>query len=199
MSDNSNSLPIVICGGIGSGKSVVSRILRLRGYGVYDCDSRARAIMECDARLRKFLAGEFGEKVFRADGTLDRAFLASRIFSDAESRRRLNSRVHAAVRADIAAWREASPLNLFVESAIPATSGLLATSSGVWLVEAPVPKRVRRVCRRSALTPRQVLERIESQKGEIDGVLECGLPVTVIDNSGDTPLLPQIAPGDLHG
>lgn len=197
MSDN--KLPIVICGGIGSGKSVVSRILRLRGYGVYDCDSRARAIMESDPGLRRFLLDEFGESVFHADGTLDRTFLAGRIFSDAESRRRLNSRVHAAVRDDIAVWSGASPLNRFVETAIPATSGLLAGASGVWLVEAPVSRRVGRVCRRSALTPQQVLERIESQKGEIDGVLACGLPVTVVDNSGDTPLLPQIDGVDLHG
>ncbi|MDE5975343.1 MAG: dephospho-CoA kinase, partial [Muribaculaceae bacterium] len=43
---------IGITGGIGAGKSVVSRILRLNGFTVFDCDSEARLLMENDSRLR---------------------------------------------------------------------------------------------------------------------------------------------------
>ena len=42
---------IAITGGIGSGKSVVSRILRILGYPVYDCDSRAKALMDADCEI----------------------------------------------------------------------------------------------------------------------------------------------------
>ncbi|MDE6249849.1 MAG: dephospho-CoA kinase, partial [Paramuribaculum sp.] len=51
--DKLSERPILIAlsGGIGAGKSVVSRILRTMGYEVYDCDSNARRIMDCDLTI----------------------------------------------------------------------------------------------------------------------------------------------------
>ena len=47
---------IAISGGIGSGKSIVSRALAVMGYDVYDCDSHAREIMDCDRALQRRIA-----------------------------------------------------------------------------------------------------------------------------------------------
>ena len=47
---------IAITGGIGSGKSVVSKILTAMGYPVYDCDSRARVIMDSDDDIKQAIA-----------------------------------------------------------------------------------------------------------------------------------------------
>ena len=52
---------IAITGGIGSGKSVVSRLVKVMGYEVYDCDSRAKALMTEDSMVRQQLAEAFGE------------------------------------------------------------------------------------------------------------------------------------------
>ena len=61
---------IAITGGIGSGKSVVSTILRKLGYAVYDCDSRAKLLMATSADIKRELAEAFGADVVAADGTI---------------------------------------------------------------------------------------------------------------------------------
>lgn len=94
--------PFVICitGGIGSGKSVVSRVLRLNGYPVYDCDSEAKVLMETDPEVREGLKKILGNDAFFNNGKLNRKFVASIIFSDSEKRREVNGLVHEAVRKD---------------------------------------------------------------------------------------------------
>lgn len=59
---------IGISGGIGSGKSVVSRILRIWGYPVYDCDSEAKALMDADAVIKQRLAEELDTDIVAAGG-----------------------------------------------------------------------------------------------------------------------------------
>lgn len=54
---------IGICGGIGSGKSVISRVLRLRGEAVYDCDLEARRIMDTSEEVLRLLHERYGEEV----------------------------------------------------------------------------------------------------------------------------------------
>ena len=60
---------VAITGGIGSGKSVVSRLLRVEGYPVYDCDSQAKRIMDNDAEIQRQLQNAFGEDVV-VDGVI---------------------------------------------------------------------------------------------------------------------------------
>ena len=54
---------VAITGGIGSGKSVVSRLLRVEGYPVYDCDSQAKRIMDNDAEIQRQLHKAFADDV----------------------------------------------------------------------------------------------------------------------------------------
>lgn len=180
-----------VSGGIGSGKSVVCRILSLRGFQVYDCDSRARELMHTPAiasELRRIV----GDKVFDLSGQLDRRFLAEKIFSDTAILREVNRVVHTAVLKDVAfcaSRNDGRPL--FVESAIPATSGLTALTDIVWVVDAPMKVRIDRVrLRNPELTVEDILSRIEAQQAE------CSLPedkrVRIIDNSGNVALLPQM-------
>ncbi len=91
---------IGITGGIGSGKSVVSRILRLNGEMVYDCDTEARRIMETDEAVIGQLRALLGEEAYTSDGHLNKPHVA-RIFTDATLRNAVNAIVHAAVRHDL--------------------------------------------------------------------------------------------------
>ena len=72
---------IGITGGIGAGKSVVSRMLRLKGYPVYDCDSRAKVLMEESAYILTSLKSRLGEECVLESGELNRAQIAERVFS----------------------------------------------------------------------------------------------------------------------
>ena len=116
---------IALTGGIGSGKSVVQRILTALGYPVYDCDSRARALMATPA-ITASLADAFGYGIFDSRGSLDRRVLASIVFSDPDSLDRLNSITHAAVRADLNRWASGHCRHgiAFVETAILYQSGI---------------------------------------------------------------------------
>ena len=181
---------IGITGGIGAGKSVVSRILRLKGYPVYDCDLRARILMENSEEIRQALMSRFGEEVISDDGTLDRALIATRVFANVEERDWLNKLVHGAVRDDLSKWTdEHGGAVCFVESAIMVTSGLDRMCDAIWLVDAPQEVRMARAIGRGGVDPENIALRMEAQRGEFDG-----LPpnkTIIIENTDQRSLLEQ--------
>lgn len=184
---------IVLAGGIGSGKSVVARILRLKGWGVYDCDLRARCLMQEDEALMDSVKCLAGEDAYDENGSLRRALLASRIFSDQELRAKINGAVHAAVRADICAWISQAPQNIFVESAIASQSGIAAEADAIWLVVADASERLERVSLRDSRSEEEIRRIISLQEEEERELLMLGKPVERIFNDADSvSLLRQI-------
>ncbi|MDE6792603.1 MAG: dephospho-CoA kinase, partial [Muribaculaceae bacterium] len=125
---------IGITGGIGAGKSIVSRLLRLKGFTVYDCDSAARSLMEQDPEVRDALTKLLGQDAFR-DNHLNRQFVAERIFGDKDLRERVNKVVHKAVIEDFLRMTEREEGTVFIESAIPVTGGLVPLMDEIWVVE----------------------------------------------------------------
>lgn len=182
---------IGITGGIGAGKSVVSRILRCRGYAVYDCDFEARMIMDASDDLKSAVVGRFGAGCVDGEGMLDRKEIARYVFGDDGHRLWLNSLVHSMVRDDIVRRLADAPGPLFfVESAILRTSGLSELCDAVWIVEASEDIRLARACMRDNTDKRSVKARIDAQRDELTGFRD--LAVDVVFNDGRTPLLPQI-------
>lgn len=179
-----------ITGGIGSGKSIVSRFLRAMGYAVYDSDAEAKRIMDGDETLKKQLSEIFGADIY-AGGRLDRRALAGKVFSDALALARLNAAVHPAVRSDFRRWAEAhgNASILFMESAILAESGFTDMVDAVWLVEAPEEIRVARIVRRDSCSAQEARQRIRAQWS--DEAKERYASV-VLHNDGKKPLIPQI-------
>ena len=96
---------IAITGGIGSGKSTVSRCLTTLGYPVYDCDSQAKTLMDSNPEIISRIASEVCSEAV-TDGKINRTVLASAVFADIKKLHRLNEIVHGSVRADIRRWRE---------------------------------------------------------------------------------------------
>lgn len=157
-------LLIALTGGMGSGKSTVSRLLRVMGFPVYDCDSRARALMEGDDRLRHELREAFGSAIYRRDGTLDRPRLAALAFGNAATLRRLNEMVHPAVGRDLRAWATAGAWSVaFYESAILFESGFDRYASRIWCVAAPDELRIARCRLRDGSTRDEILARMAQQ------------------------------------
>ncbi len=156
---------VAITGGIGSGKSVVSQILRLLGYPVYDCDKNAKRLMQDSVQLRQELTEAFGENLYK-DGKIDAAYLSSIVFSDASKLTILNSLVHPAVKTDILHWAEKEGGLVFVETAIPYSSGVNLIVDKIWRVEAPEKVRISRVMARNGVTEAQVKKRIAAQAQE---------------------------------
>lgn len=187
-----------ITGGIGSGKSFVSRILRTFGYMVYDCDLEARRIMDTSCELKESIAASLGAECIAEDGSLNRPVIASKVFSDDDARTRLNALVHIRVLEDLNGWRNRMERDekslLFVESAILASSGIADLCQAVWLVIAPRDVRISRVISRSGISPEDIGARIDAQVAEENLLAEFAsrVPVFTIDNSPGAPVLSEV-------
>ena len=187
---------LLVTGGIGAGKSAVSRMLIERGVPVYFSDDMAKSLYDRDASLRDSLRRLFGERVFR-DGDVDRRALAELIFADEEKRRALEALVHPAVFRDFEAWKAECPDCALVafESAILLDRGLPeGFADYVIYVDAPEELRLRRAMERDGSAAESVRRRMQSQKaGPEHPAVDF-----VLDNSGDFKALEAALDGVLR-
>ena len=181
---------IAITGGIGSGKSVVSRILKVMGYAVYDTDTQARRLMNQSADVKARLVTCFGPEIYHNyNGLLNAHRLSQIVFGNNEALSCLNGIVHPAVRCDLRQWAgRCQSRYAFVETALLYESRLCDIVDIIWKVTAPLTTRVQRVMARNGLTEAEVLARIEAQAAE-DRVNE---KTHIIVNDGIEALLPQV-------
>ena len=92
-------LLVGLTGGIATGKSTVSEILRQLGCEIIDADRLARDVVEPEQPAWKQIVAEFGRGVVTAEGALDRKRLGAIVFADPERRKRLEAITHPAIRA----------------------------------------------------------------------------------------------------
>ena len=160
-------LRVAVTGGIGSGKSTACALLAGCGAAVYDSDSEAKRLMNHSPQLRRRIVELFGERAYE-EGALNRAYLASVVFTDAAARERLNSVVHPAVMDDFERWcgsHEGDDYVVF-ESAILFESGLAGRFDLTVAVLAPLNLRIERTCRRDGADPSAVERRIAAQMSD---------------------------------
>lgn len=181
---------IGITGGIGSGKSVLSRILHCAGVPVYDCDTEAKRIMNDNAEVRDLLVQHFGKECYTPDFQLDRKYLAGCIFGNAENLRLVNSIVHPRVKDDFLLWCNTvkSPV-VAMESAILFESGFSGAVDFIVCVYADKEVCITRACKRSSLSREEVVRRIDKQSSTEIIIEQSDFSIC---NNPHTPLLPQI-------
>ena len=160
-----------LTGGIGSGKSAAAAAFARHGARVFGADDVAKRLMATDDGLRRDLTAAFGDATFRADGSLDRARLASLVFGNAPGAAgrlsTLNGLVHPCV---FAAWeafvddaaREGVQLVVH-EAAILYESGGDAHVDAVVAVVAPRAVRAARAVARGGVTAAEVEARMAAQ------------------------------------
>ncbi|MDR1585427.1 MAG: dephospho-CoA kinase [Prevotellaceae bacterium] len=162
------ALLIGITGGIGSGKSTLSELLRKRGYFVYDADVETCRLQNKDEEIRRNITDLFGKEAYRASGELNRPFLAQIVFNNAEKLQQLNGIVHPAVKKDFQNWVKAHSGEefLFQESAILFESGFYRMFDKIIAITASEDIRVERVTKRDNIAREQVMERMARQLPE---------------------------------
>ena len=181
---------IGITGGIGSGKSVVSRVLRCNGFPVMDCDAEAKYLMSSDERIRKSLQTRLGKDIYLESGQLNRSKLAALLFTNNEIRQFVNNIVHEAVRFSIRKKRKETQGYLFIESAILASGGIVEMCDQIWIIRAPENIRIERIKKRDNLTIEEIHKRMETQKSELD-FLDPAKTIW-LENNDQEPLLVEI-------
>lgn len=158
---------IGLTGGIGTGKSTVSRLLREMGVTVVDADEAARAVQAKGAEGLRLIVEEFGPEVLTPGGELDRARLAGVVFEDPEARRRLNDIVHPLVRRwmaerQVEAEERGDPVVVLDIPLLYESRGDAAFDA-VLLVYAPKELQVRRLVEQRGMTEQEALARIAAQ------------------------------------
>ena len=156
-------LRIGITGGIGAGKSFISKRLVAMGFPIFDCDSQSKRLMNEDPAIRIQLVDLLGVECYNEEG-LNRAFVAQRLFSDSSIKAAIEQIVHPKVAMAFANWAEEqnSPL-VFVESAILYESGFDQHVDKVIMVDADEEVRIRRILQRDACSYEQAQARIQAQ------------------------------------
>ena len=86
-----------LTGGIGSGKSTVASIMASAGAAVMDADAISRSLTLPGGRAIPAILAEFGEQLIAPDGAMDRAAMRALVFSDLQSKRRLEAIIHPLV------------------------------------------------------------------------------------------------------
>ena len=177
--------------GIGAGKSVVSQILRVMGYEVFDCDCEAKILMDSDLQIKNRLISDIHRDAVDSYGQINRKLISSIVFADKERLALLNSIVHSAVRRRIEEWKNEkhSRCHLFVETAILYQSGLDRAVDDVIDVVAPDEIRIIRVMKRNNCSRQDVISRIHSQQFTPNTPHHS---ITEIINDNFCPVLPQL-------
>ena len=141
---------IGITGGIGTGKSLVCRIFQCFGVPAYDADSHAKELMTTDGILISNIKKEFGELSYNTDGSLNRNYLSSRVFNDAEQLKKLNQLVHPRVAIDYKRWvdKKVGAQYILKEAALLFEAGSNQQLDKVIVVTAPEMLRIQRVLKR---------------------------------------------------
>jgi len=179
-------LRVGLTGGIGSGKSEVSRRLAALGAVVLDADAAARAVVEPGTPGLKRIAETFGPGVLRPDGALDRAKLAEIVFADDAARKKLNAIVHPLVHEHMRAAEQAAVQaggdDVIVVHAVPllAEGGRAGEFDLVIVVDLPPETQVERLAGRG-MPEEQARARIAAQATREQRLAVADI---VIDNSG---------------
>tara|TARA_B100000927_G_scaffold67895_1_gene53581 strand:+ start:4971 stop:5564 length:594 start_codon:yes stop_codon:yes gene_type:complete len=182
---------IGITGGMGSGKSTVSKILRHLNYKVYNSDIRGKELIGEVRSIRDQLESIFGDEIFN-NNKLDAKALSRKVFKDDSSLKKINSIIHPEVEKDFNSWVASNPNDkyLFKESALLFETGAFRHLDKTILISADKDLRINRVLERDVDRSKKEIENIISK--QIDEDESSKLADVILYNNQDDLLLPRV-------
>ncbi|MFV0307957.1 MAG: dephospho-CoA kinase [Desertimonas sp.] len=175
---------VALTGGIGSGKSSVSRLLAERGAVIVDADAIVHELQAAGMPLLAVLAERFGDEIIKPDGSLDRPGLAAIAFADEQALKDLNEIVHPAVRDEIArridAERDTDRVVVLDTPLLSVTEGHEFAATIV--VDTPVEVAIERLVGQRGMSENDARARIAKQITRDERNAKAD---RVIDNSAD--------------
>lgn len=162
-----NAKIIGITGGIGSGKSTVSKFIKEAGFPVYYSDVRAKTIVNDDAELQVKIKNLLGENAYDENGFYNRRYVGEIIFKDEQLRLQLNALIHPAVKIHFKNWvGEQTSEFVFKETALLFELKLNESCYKSLLITADDNARLKRVMDRDQKTYREVEAIMDKQMSE---------------------------------
>ncbi|MDR2975870.1 MAG: dephospho-CoA kinase [Streptococcaceae bacterium] len=175
---------IGLTGGIATGKSAVTSILRALGFVVIDADAVVHELQEPGGKLYQAIVREFGPGFFDASGNLNREKLASLVFQNEEAYERLSKLQNQIIRKELERRRSEeiknSEQSFFMDIPLLLEEHYEALFDEVWLVTVPEEIQMKRLMARSNLTEEEARERINRQMPMSEKLLKADV---ILDNS----------------
>lgn len=187
-------LKIGLTGGIGSGKTTVSRIFRNLGIPIFNSDLVAREIVNTNSKAIESIKENFGNQIYKDNG-LDRKALAEIVFNHPEELQKLNNIVHPLVAIEFENWcneNQSAPY-IIKEAAILFESGAHQDLDRIVVVYTEKEERIRRIMKRDSSSRDEVVSRMKSQW---DDETRNKLGDFIIINDDIEKVLPQVM--ELH-
>ena len=177
-----------VTGGIGSGKSVICKVLEKLGYPVFYSDNVAKELIQTDPIIIQELTNLIGGELY--ENGFQKQILAQKLFNNTQIKDKVNQIVHPRVRLAFEIWTadQNSPI-VFNEAAILFETGIYKKYDATILVTAPEAIKIKRVTFRDNLTEEAVQARMDNQWSDED---KLKLTDYVIVNDNKLPVLPQI-------
>ena len=187
----SKPLKVGITGGIGAGKSTVSRIFSALGIPVYDADKRGRILTDSLPGIKEKIIREFGVDAYK-EGLLDRPYIAGKVFNNPDRLALLNNIIHPEVDRDFNAWCGEQENNPYIlkEAALLVESGSYRDLDKLIMVTAPVDTRVERVLKRDPFRSEQQIREII--KRQISDIEKEKMADFIIRNDNTSPVIPAV-------
>ncbi len=184
-----------LTGGIGSGKTAVSDRFHALGIAIVDADIAARVGVEPGKPALKQIRKHFGAKIIQADGSLDRAALREKVFSDDQQRKWLEQLLHPLINEQISKELSgsASAYTILVSPLLIET-GQSRFTHRILVVDVPLEKQVERTMVRDNNSEEQVRNIIKAQTSRDERVASAD---DIILNDDDLNKLDQCV-ADLH-
>jgi dephospho-CoA kinase len=181
---------IGLTGGIGAGKTTVAKVFKALGIPVFNADEIAKELMQTNPVIKAQLLTTFGDKVYLANGVLDRTYLANIVFKDAYQLALLNAIVHPVTIQAAKDWAATQSTPFVIkEAALLFESGAMDGLTAVIGVAAPLNLRIQRVMQRDACSKLEVEQRMRYQ---ISDTIKIKLCDWVIDNNDQDLIIPQV-------
>jgi dephospho-CoA kinase len=179
-----------ITGGIGSGKSLVSKVLTTMGYAVYDSDQCAKDLY-FKATIKEEVIQLLGQHSYHIDGSLNKAYIASLVFSNDQLLKSLEAILHPAVKQDFKEWQQLHQNStiLFKESALIFEKQLNKDLDAVILVTSDEQERIKRIIERDHISEEEVRMRMSKQWNDEQKAKYTNL---IVKNDEFSMVLPQI-------
>lgn len=182
---------VALTGNMGSGKSIVARIINYLGIPVFDADSYGHRAYE-DPVVQEQVSHLLNSDLLDPDGNIDRKKLAALAFKDEEILKKISAIIHPWVMARFEDWitelSEDIPVAI-MESAIIHEYGLHKDFDEIVLVTAPKNLRIARVCKRDGISKEEAVLRMQNQWPED---WKKGLSQIEIENDERQMVLPQV-------
>ncbi len=174
---------IGLTGGIGCGKTTISKIFQIIGLPIYNSDEAAKKILNQNISVKQKIINHFGEKAL-TNNKLDNKKIANIIFKQKEKLKIINSIIHPLVKEDFTNWYKTQKATYIIkESALLFNSNSYKELDHVIFVKSPLELRIKRIQSRDKKNEKEIFSIIKNQSSDDFLEKKCDYIITNDENS----------------